>query len=141
LFARTLALPLGTLLIDGGAASAFAPQAPPPDYLRGAAITLLLRPSQFIANAQDIAALKSFVTMQAPRYGEIAVPIVILTGAADTTVSPSLHARAIAAAVPNARLIVLEGVGHMPHHTNADEVIAAIEQLATRPPLALDAAQ
>jgi pimeloyl-ACP methyl ester carboxylesterase len=129
LFARTLALPLGTLLLDGGAASAFEPQSAPSAYVDRAAIGLVLRPSQFLANAQDIAALKGFVTAQAPRYGEIAVPTVILTGTADTTVSPRIHARAIAAAVPGARLVVLEGVGHMPHHTNADDVVAAIAQL------------
>jgi pimeloyl-ACP methyl ester carboxylesterase len=136
LFARTIALPLGTLLLDHGAASAFEPQATPADYVRRAAIRLLLRPSQFIANAQDIAALKGFVTAQVPRYGEIAVPTVILTGAADATVSPTIHSRAIAAAIPHARLIVLEGVGHMPHHTNADEVVAAIAQLPAPAPRA-----
>jgi pimeloyl-ACP methyl ester carboxylesterase len=135
-FARTLALPLGLLLLDGGAASVFAPQAVPADYLRAAAIRLLLRPSEFIANAQDVAALKPFVTAQMPRYGGIAVPTVILTGAADVTVSPRIHARAIAAALPDARLIVLDGVGHMPHHTDADAVMAAIAQLPTRAPVA-----
>jgi pimeloyl-ACP methyl ester carboxylesterase len=134
LFARTVALPLGALLLDGGAASVFAPQPVPADYLRRAAIRLLLRPSEFVANAQDVAALKDFVTAQAPHYGEIAAPTVILTGGADTTVSPRIHARAIAAAVPGARLNVLEGVGHMPHHTNADAVVAAIEELTSRRP-------
>jgi pimeloyl-ACP methyl ester carboxylesterase len=126
LFARTVALPLGALLLDGGAASVFAPQAVPADYVRRAAIRLLLRPSEFVANAQDVAVLKDFVTAQAPRYGEIAIPTVILAGSADATVSPRIHARAIAAAVPDARLIMLEGVGHMPHHTDTDAVVAAI---------------
>jgi pimeloyl-ACP methyl ester carboxylesterase len=129
LFACTVALPLGALLIGSGAASVFAPQAAPADYVRRAAISLLLRPAQFIANAQDIAVLKEFVAAQAPRYGEIATPTVILTGNADNTVSPRIHARAIAAAVPNARLIVLDGVGHMPHHTDTDAVMAAIGRL------------
>jgi pimeloyl-ACP methyl ester carboxylesterase len=131
-FARTVALPLGTLLLEGGAASVFAPQPAPDDYVRRAAIRLLLRPSQLLANAQDIAVLKEFVTSQAPRYGEISSPTVILTGDADNTVSPYLHARAIAAAVPGARLVVLDGVGHMPHHTHADAVVAAVEQLTVR---------
>jgi pimeloyl-ACP methyl ester carboxylesterase len=129
LFAHTVAVPLGIFLLDGGVASVFAPQAAPADYVRGAAIRLLLRPAQFVANAQDLAALKAFVNAQAPRYGEIGAPTVILTGSADTTVSPHLHARAAAAAVPNARLIVLAGVGHMPHHVDAEAVAAAIGQL------------
>jgi len=139
LFARTVALPLGELLLGGGAASVFAPRPMPKDYVRRAAIRLLLRPAQFIANAQDIAVLKAFVTAQAPRYGEIAVPTVILTGDADTTVSPHIHAHAIAAAVPDARLVLLDGVGHMPHHTDTDAVMAAIRQLPARSELTFGA--
>jgi len=135
LFAHTFALPLGALLLGGGAASVFAPQPMPQDYVHRAAIRLLLRPVQFIANAQDIAVLKAFVSAQAPRYGEIVVPTVILTDDSDTTVSPHIHARAIAAAVQGARLIVLDGVGHMPHHTDPDAVVAAIAQLPARPQL------
>jgi pimeloyl-ACP methyl ester carboxylesterase len=133
LFARTVALPLSILLLDGGVASVFSPQPAPADYVRRAAIRLLLRPAQFVANAQDLSALKAFVTAQAPRYGEIGAPTVILTGAADTTVSPHIHARALAAAVPHASLVVLAGVGHMPHHVDADAVVAAVAQLPARP--------
>jgi pimeloyl-ACP methyl ester carboxylesterase len=141
LFARTIALPLGVLLLGGGVASVFAPQPAPADYVRRAAIRLLLRPAELMANAQDIAALKEFVTVQARRYGEITAPTVILTGDADGTVSPRIHARAIASAIADARLIVLDGVGHMPHHTNTDAVVAAIGQLPTRAPLALEGRQ
>jgi pimeloyl-ACP methyl ester carboxylesterase len=133
LFAHTAALPLSVLLLDGSVASAFAPQPAPADYVRRAAIRLLLRPSAFIANAQDIAVLKEFVTAQASRYREIGAPTIILTGSADSTVSPDVHARAIAAAVPDARLMVLAGVGHMPHHADPDAVVAAVAQLEVRP--------
>jgi len=132
LFAHTIAVPLAGLLLNAGVASVFAPQPAPADYIRRAAIRLLLRPAEFIANAQDLAALKAFVTAQAPRYVEIATPTVILTGTADTTVSPHIHARAMAAAVPHARLITLAGVGHMPHHADADAVVAAVAQLPER---------
>jgi pimeloyl-ACP methyl ester carboxylesterase len=129
-FAHALALPAGELLLESGAESVFAPQPMPPDYLRRAGIRLLLRPAEFIANAQDIAILKAFVAAQVPRYGDIAVPTVVLTGDADVTVLPQLHARAIAAAVPDARLVVLPGIGHMPQHVAADDVIAAIDSVS-----------
>src|SRR6187551_1692171 len=51
LFARTLALPLGQLLIGPGVVSVFAPQPAPADYRDRAAVELLLRASEFIANA------------------------------------------------------------------------------------------
>jgi pimeloyl-ACP methyl ester carboxylesterase len=132
LFAHTVAVPLSLLLLDGGVASVFAPQPAPTDYVRRAAIRLLLRPAQFVANAQDITALKAFVTAQVPRYCEIAIPTVIVTGSHDGTVAPHLHARAFATAVPHARLVMLAGVGHMPHHASTDKVVAAVEQLPVR---------
>jgi pimeloyl-ACP methyl ester carboxylesterase len=100
--------------------------------VRRAAIRLLLRPAQFVANAQDIVALKAFVTAQVPRYREIGVPTVIVTGSHDGTVAPHLHARAFAASVPHARLVMLAGVGHMPHHASTDMVVAAVDQLPAR---------
>ncbi len=129
-FAHALALPAGELLLEGGAKSVFSPQAVPPDYLRRAGIRLLLRPAEFIANAQDVAVLKRFVTAQVPYYRDIAVPTVVLTGDADDTVSPQLHARAIAAVLPDARLIILPGIGHMPQHSATDDVIAAIDSVS-----------
>jgi pimeloyl-ACP methyl ester carboxylesterase len=132
LFARTLALPLGTLLIGGAIASVFAPQRPPPDYLRRAAARLVLRPAEFIANAQDIARLKDFVAAQVPRYRAITAPTAIISGDRDNTVSIRLHARAVAALIPRARLIVLEGMGHMLQHAAPEAIEAAIDELAAR---------
>src|SRR5260370_11276881 len=67
LFAHTIALPLSFLLLDRGVASVFAPQSAPVNYVRSAAVRMLLRPAQFVANAQDLTALKAFVAAQAPR--------------------------------------------------------------------------
>lgn len=139
LFARTIAVPIGEVLLEGGAASVFAPQPMPAGYLRDAAIRLLLRPSQFIANAQDIAALKSFVAGQVPFYQNIRIRTVIITGSADTIVSPDIHARAIAAMLPDARLVILDGVGHTPQHVATNAVVAAIDELSVRLPAEVDA--
>jgi len=130
LFAHTMELPLGLILIDGASKAAFAPQRRPDDYVGRAAISLVLRPSEFLANARDVADLKDFVTAQAPRYHDLRTPTVIITGDRDTTVSPRIHAQAIAAAIPNGRLIVLEGIGHMPQYARPDVVVGVIEQLA-----------
>jgi pimeloyl-ACP methyl ester carboxylesterase len=129
LFAHTLGMPVGEVLLEAGGASVFSPQPMPANYLQRAAIRLLLRPSELIANAQDVAVLKSFVTSQVRFYRNIETPTVVITGAADTIVWPDIHARAIAAVLPHARLIVLDGVGHMPQHVATDAVVAAIEAL------------
>ena len=49
---------------------------------------------------------------------------VVISGDADKTVSTNIHSRPFAAAVPNAKLIVLPGVGHMVQNAAPDLVIA-----------------
>jgi pimeloyl-ACP methyl ester carboxylesterase len=131
-FARAAALPIGEVLLEIGAREVFAPQAMPADYIERAGIRLLLRPAELTANAQDVAALRAFVTAEASHYRDITMPTVVLTGDADTIVSPTLHSRAIAAMLPDARLVILPGIGHMPQHVATDEVIAAIDSVSAR---------
>jgi pimeloyl-ACP methyl ester carboxylesterase len=133
LLAHTLAVPIGTLLIGLGVDSAFAPQAPPPDYLAKTGGALMLRPSAFIANAQDLNTVQTFLDIQSPRYRSITTPTVVLTGDADAALAPEVHAKAMAAAVPGAKLIVLPGVGHMVHFAAPDRVIEAVAELAALP--------
>jgi pimeloyl-ACP methyl ester carboxylesterase len=129
IYARTLALPLGLLFVGLALGSAFLPQLPPRDYLKRSAGLLLLRPSTFLANARDMADLKRNLEPQPPRYRELAMPILIMSGASDFVVAPQLHAMSFAAAVPHAKLIVLAGIGHMLHHAATERVIEEIEIL------------
>ena len=55
---------------------------------------------------------------------------VIINGDSDAIVPVEKHAKALAAAAPRARLIVLPGIGHMPHYAAADRVVVEIEELA-----------
>ena len=130
LYARTLALPLGLPFVGMAMGSAFLPQLPPRGYVRRTAALLLLRPATFLANARDVADLKSNLAAQVSRYGAIAAPTVIMTGDRDMVVAPRYHARAFAAAVPGAKLVVLPGIGHMLHHAAADRVVAEIEEIS-----------
>ena len=85
----------------------FLPQIMPDDFVANTATLLLLRPREFLANARDLVTLKAAVAEQAPRYGNIRVPTVVIAGDVDKTVSPDIHSRPFAAAVPDAKLIVL----------------------------------
>jgi len=136
LFAHTLVLPAGAVLIRPVAGTVFAPQDAPAGYADRAAIALVLRPQVFLANARDVAGLNAFVARQAPRYVRIKAPTVIITGDRDTVVSPEIHARALAAKLPHSKLVVLDGVGHMPHHAAPDRVVAAIDEVAAEAALA-----
>ena len=131
LFARTVALPLGALLIGPGVKFVFAPQQPPAGYRQRAAVDLVLRPRELIANAEDSNDLKAFVAAQAPAYGTIQAPAIVITGDVDDTVTPQVHAAAVAAALPRAKLIVLPGMGHMLHHAAAGSVAGAIDEIAS----------
>ena len=84
---------------------------------------MLLRPREFLANAQDLVTLKAAVAEQAPRYGNIRAPVVVITGDKDKTVSPGIHSRPLAAALSDAKLIVLPGVGHIVQNA-APELVA-----------------
>jgi pimeloyl-ACP methyl ester carboxylesterase len=132
LFVRTALMLLAYPMLDRLVGAAFAPQAMPDGYPARAALALALRPGEFLANARDVANLKANVTLQAHRYGEIRVPVVILAGDRDTTVSPDIHSKALAAAIPNAKLIILPGVGHIIHHAKAELVIGEIDAIAAR---------
>jgi pimeloyl-ACP methyl ester carboxylesterase len=129
LLAYTITLPLGLILSEPGARVAFAPQTMPAGFVRNSATPLLLRPREFLANAWDLVTLKAAVAEQAPRYGNIKAPVVVIAGDTDTTVSPNIHSRRLAAAVPNAKLIVLPGVGHMVQYAAPELVVREIEAM------------
>ena len=135
-FAHLFALPAGLLLTSSAVQLVFWPNEPPPDYLSRASARLALRPGEFLANAREVAGLKAFVAKQAERYRGLAVPTIIIAGTADIVVPPNVHARPLAAALPRARLVLLRGVGHMPHYAAPDRVVEAVAEFADARPKA-----
>jgi pimeloyl-ACP methyl ester carboxylesterase len=140
LFTRLVALPAGLFALKPGARSVFAPQPMPEDYVNVTAVPLLVRPAEFTANAHDLVALKPSVTAQAPRYGQIKTPVVVISGNVDRTVSIDIHSRRFVAAVPHARLVELDGLGHMPQNVAPGVVVDAVEELMARPAASLSLA-
>jgi pimeloyl-ACP methyl ester carboxylesterase len=129
IFVNTLMAPMGALGLEASAAGAFSPLSGPPDYAGATAASLVLRPSEFKWNGEDVTDLKPFVSRQFPRYGEIAVPTAILASDDDTVVATTIHAVTIAGQIPGARLTVLHGKGHQIHYTARDAVLAEIERV------------
>ena len=104
LLAYTVTLPLGYFLAGPGARRVFLPQAMPEDFIARTATPLLLRPREFLANAWDLVTLKAAVDEQAPRYGDIRTPTVVISGDVDKTVShqhPFAAVRQRGAAAPS----------------------------------------
>lgn len=132
LLAYTITLPLGLLLAEPGTRGVFLPQTMPDGYVGDTAVALLLRPREFLANARDLVTLKQAVAEQSPRYVEIQAPVAIIAGDADTTVSTRIHARPLADVLPQAKLIVLPGVGHMVQNAATDVVLREVEAMQSR---------
>jgi pimeloyl-ACP methyl ester carboxylesterase len=129
LLAYTITLPFGYFLASAGARNVFLPQVMPAGFVENSATPLLLRPREFLANAWDLVTLKAAVIEQAPRYAAIKAPVVVISGDADNTVWPSIHSQPFAAIVPNAKLVLLRGVGHMVMHAAPDLVVREIDAL------------
>lgn len=132
LLAYTITLPLGMFMVDGGLQYVFSPQTPPEGYVDATAVRMVLRPRVFLNNARDLATLKAEMVTQSPNYPSIKVPVTIITGDADRTVSTEIHSRPFAAAVSQTKLVVLPNGGHMPQVFATDLVMAEIEAMAAR---------
>lgn len=131
-FAHLFALPIGWLLAPSGVRLAFSPQQPPAAYFERSAALLSLRPKEFLTTAREVAGLKSFGADSTKRYAAITAPTTIVAGNRDAVVPPQLHARALAAALPPARLVMLPGIGHMPHYAATERVAEAVAEIADR---------
>lgn len=107
----------------------FAPQKVPDGFIEHLGTPLTLRRASQRANALQLAALKDQLRPMASRYGEISVPVEVVHGTADTIVPETVHTENIARQIGNFNATLLPGIGHMPHQTNTDAVIAAARRL------------
>ncbi len=132
LFTRLLVMPMALLRFESGLEFVFKPNVPPTDYLQRTGAQLVLRPSSFMANAQDVAGLHAFVEKQAPRLPEIKTPTAIVTGDSDTIVLTHIHSYGSAKEIPGATLKVLPNVGHSVHWAEPQAVVDAVLEVAGR---------
>lgn len=119
-------------VIERAFASVFAPDPVPPGYAAHFGEGLTLRRASLRANARQVNGLRPHVVEMSADYGQLSLPIEIVHGDADTTVPLSIHAEPFAARVPSARLTILPGIGHMPHHAAPEAVAAAVDRAAAR---------
>lgn len=108
----------------------FHPEAPPADWLRRYPYASVRRPEATVSEGEDAAAIGPGAPAAMPDLGRITAPIAIVAGAQDLVVDHHRHAGALARRLPGARLTVLEGVGHMPHHQALGVVLDSFDDLA-----------
>lgn len=126
---------VGPAQVKSGISGVFSPKQAPEGYYERSAIGLLFRPPEFRANAKDMNALRQEMAAQQARYGEISVPIVVLSGAQDTIISPALHVGELKKQVDGLQLVRLPEGGHMPHHFYGSEAADAIQLIAAGEPV------
>lgn len=120
---------LAPALSGASIANNFWPSPVTVNYTEDAGVPLIMRPRAFQASACDVVATNREFAAQQPRYAELFTPAVIITGDKDRIVSPKRHARALAADMPAAELVIAPNAGHMPHRLRTDLVIAAIRRV------------
>ena len=116
--------------IERFVARAFRPQTPPQGYLDYVGAPLTLRAATLDANSEDLAQTHSALLRQARAYRTLDVPVEIVHGDRDWLLSVDRHAERFAERLPNARMSIARGVGHMAHHARPDLVEAAIARIS-----------
>lgn len=109
----------------------FRPQAPPEGYIAHVGGPLSLNPEAIEASKADIGTLNTALRRQAPDYGRVTVPVEIISGTADFIINPERQPIPFSKVLPNSRLTLLDGVGHMAHHVAPGEVLAAVSRIET----------
>jgi pimeloyl-ACP methyl ester carboxylesterase len=132
---RAILLPLVAAWVPEGVIAAsvervFAPAPVPPGYLAALGPDLLLRRGALAANLAQITALRPQVVAMEPRLPALTLPFEMVHGERDSIVPLAIHSAPLAARLPAARLTVIPGGGHMPHHSHPEVVEAALDRAA-----------
>lgn len=110
--AWTLAIPIAMRSGKARTAEVFHPDPVPEDFaLRGGG-ALAIRPQGFQSGTYEMGIAQGAMHVQAPRYGEIDIPVAILYAHGDALLDPQLHGTDTAAAIRGGSIEIVEG-GHM----------------------------
>jgi pimeloyl-ACP methyl ester carboxylesterase len=124
-------VPIGRPYMPVPLRKVFAPDPTPPDYLARAR-AMWVRPAPVRAMTEDFHGLEGLLREIRPRYPELEVPVVILTGGRDRLVDAERNSMALAREVPDAEVILVPGAGHGLPQARPDAVVAGIRRAAAR---------
>ena len=134
---RAVLIPLASAFVPQSYVSSatkgvFAPDPVPPGYEDHLGTALTLRRASLAANTAQVNGLRAELVAMAPLYPTLDLPVELIHGTEDTIVPLHIHSAPLADLLPNATLTVIDGAGHMPHHSHSDTVVAAILRAALR---------
>lgn len=94
------------------------------------AMEMVLRPSRLRGGAADAVHMVPAAADLATRHDEMTMPLTIIAGRGDRIVSHAGQSERLHAALPHSRLVLIDGVGHMVHHSATDRVAEAIRAMS-----------
>lgn len=118
--------------VEGAIARVFAPEAMPAGYAEHIGADLTLRQATLVANARQVNGLRPQLVAMQPRYPGLDLPVELIHGDADTIVPLAIHSARLVDMLPDARLTVIPGGGHMPQHLHPGLVVEAALRAASR---------
>jgi pimeloyl-ACP methyl ester carboxylesterase len=87
-----------------------------------------VRPSQLRASAAEAAEMVPAAARLSKRYRELAVSPVIMAGSKDRVASPTRHSERLHVELNRSRFRMVDGMGHMLHHSAPDAVLGAVAE-------------
>jgi len=126
---------LGAVLMPLQLRVMFGPPKIPQRFKQGFPISMTLRPWQIRATSEDGASMNRSAAYLVPNYADLRMPVLIMAGSEDRVVTPSRQSARLRDVVTGSEFVVVEGAGHMVHHTDLDVVSGAIERVASGAPI------
>ena len=118
--------------IQNGLDEVFAPDPPPAGYREKMGVELVLRPKTIQSNARQRNQIHEQIRALEADYDNVRVPIEILHGDLDTTVSLKIHAEGLENRIDDVNVTIWQDQGHMPHQFKQADILDAVQRLQSR---------
>jgi pimeloyl-ACP methyl ester carboxylesterase len=115
-------------MLGGAVKAMFDPLGVPAGFFPLLSREMMVRPVQLRANAEDAAFMMPAAQQASGRYGELNMPVTLLAGEDDGVVDPEKHATRLHAELPQSKLVLVPGTGHMVHYVAHDAVAEAVSR-------------
>lgn len=106
------------------------------ERFRALPVWMMLRPKQLRAAGAEAALMIPSAMSLSKRYGQLRVPVQIVTGTQDKMVGPATHSERLHAALQEnghaSELHLQPGVGHMVHYAHPEQIAAAVDAIAAQ---------
>src|SRR5215204_2698003 len=123
----TVSPPIARLMLPRMIRRAFEPAPVPKQFDSLFPKELMVRPSQLRAAAEDSALMIPGAVDLHDHYRDLAMPVRIIAGADDQIADVGRQSRRLHGELPGSKFVLLQGLGHMIHHSAPLDLIRAIE--------------